>query len=175
MRRLLVTLLIGVAACFDSPQGPERDRDAPLQTERLSYSFVALDGYYTTPEIRITLRNTTGRVAVLIGGLNDRADLFLERLVDGEWVTRYRTAVPDGIRRVQRLQPGAVATIRTTIEGFPPGACDDCGPTLDLEDGMYRFRIAEGYVDSFDDELERPGEELPIEARISNRFALDAP
>lgn len=175
MRRLLVPLLFGVAACSNPPQGPAREPDAPLQTERLSYSVAELDGYYTTPEIRITLRNTTGQVAVLIGALNDRADLFLERLVDGEWVTRYRTPIPDGIRRVQRLQPGATASIRTTIEGFPPGACDDCGPILDLEDGVYRFRIAEGYVDSFDDELELPGEELPTEARVSNRFALDVP
>lgn len=168
-------MLVCVAACSSSPQAPERDPDAPLQTERLSYSFIELDGYYTTPEIRITLRNTTGQVAVLLTALNDDADLVLEERLDGEWVARYRKPLTDGIRRVLRIQPGATATIRTTIEGYLPVECDDCQPVLDLEDGTYRFRIAEGYVDSFDDELEQPGEELPAEHRVSNAFALDVP
>lgn len=175
MRRLLVFILVGFPACSSSPQGPERDPDAPLQTERLSYSFIELDGYYTTPEIRLTLRNTTGQVAVLLAALNDDADLVLEERTDGEWVTRYRKPLPDGIRRVLRIQPGATATIRTTIEGWLPDECDDCQPILDFEDGVYRFRIAEGYVDSFDDELEQPGAELPTEHRVSNAFALDLP
>lgn len=175
MRALFTCTLMVIAACSSSLQAPERDANAPLQTERLSYSFTDLDGYYTTPEIRIALRNTTGRVAVLLGGLNDTAELALEELVSGEWVVRYRKPIPDGVRRVQRIQPGETVTLRTTIEGFLPAECDDCRPSLDFGDGVYRLRITEGYVDSFDDVLEQPGAELPTEYRISNRFALDAP
>ncbi len=73
-----------------------------------------------------------------------------------------------------RLEPGESATFETTIFGLLPGTCV-CSPILDLEDGVYRFRISDSYVDSYDAESDMEGEELPLEFRISNEFALDAP
>jgi len=143
-----------------------------LQTDRLSYSFRESNGFFSTGPIRITLTNTSGSPAFVIGGFVG-PELVLEGLEDGEWVTKYakpRGGVGGGLR----IEPGQSMVITTTVEGFLPGTCQ-CSPILDFGAGIYRFRILQGYVDSFDEVDGATGEELPLEFRVSNTFALDAP
>lgn len=169
----MVTAL-AVAACSSIAE-PDRDESAPIQTDRLSYTInqSGRAGFYATPPIELTLTNISGGPAFLTRGARE-LELVLEGLEDGEWVPKYSGVYADGGTGVLRLEPGEKAVFNTTIEGFLPGICS-CAPILNLEDGVYRFRIFQGYVDSFDEELWETGEELPLEFRVSNRFAVDAP
>lgn len=147
---------------------------APLQTDRLSYSFEADGrGFYTTPIIELVLTNTSGAPAFLMRG--DRTlEVILEGFESGEWIPRYSKNFGDPFGPVLRLDPDASVAFETTIEGFLPGTCE-CRPIINLEDGLYRFHIFQGYVDSYDENAQHAGEELPEQFRVSNPFALDVP
>ena len=165
--------LVGLPAC-SSVTEPPRDEAAALQTDRLSYEFHETQGYYSTAVIDLALVNTSDAPAFLPGGVR-HVELALEGQDEsGAWVTRYLRNVPDAGSGTVRLEPGEEVRFRTVIEGFLPDECD-CHPTVDLEDGLYRFRIVARYVDAFDEETLSAGAELPEHQRISNRFYLKAP
>ncbi len=164
--------ILGLLACSSITE-PDRDVTAALQTDRLSYSFTETDGFFTTPTIELVLTNTSGEPAFLTRG-ERRLELVLEGLENGEWVSKYAKSIPDGGGGVLRLEPGDSVTFEDTIFGRLPGTCE-CQPIIAFGDGVYRFRIYQGYVDSFDEELQASGNELPLEFRVSNSFALDAP
>jgi len=167
--------ILGLLACGSITE-PDRDVTAPLQTDRLSYSFTRDDsfgvGFFTTPTIKVVVTNTSGATAFLTRG-ERRLALVVEGLENGEWVTKYDSSIADGGGGVVRLEPGESHTFEDTIKGVLPGTCE-CQPIIAFGDGIYRFRIADGYVDFFEDEF-GAGDELPTEFRISNRFFLDAP
>lgn len=170
MVNLVVILpLLGIVAC-SGIQAPERDDGAPLQTDALSYSLTKMGDWLATPPIELTLTNTTGAPAFV----HARVEVVVEGLENGEWVTRYSRSTPDPFVGMIPLDPGESMSFETTIEGFLPGTCE-CHPIVDLEDGIYRFRIVKSYVDSFDEETWEMGDELALEFRVSNGFTLDAP
>lgn len=144
-------------------------------SDRSVFVFVTEEdgGRFTTPSIELSVTTTSSAPAYLTRG-DRRIELVVEGLENGEWVAKYAKPIGDGGGSVLRLEPGESAPFETTIEGNLPGTCR-CSQIINLEDGVYRFRIAQGYVDSFDEELFEFGEELPAKFRISNRFALDAP
>jgi len=152
----------------------DRDTDAPLQTDRLSYSFTADDrGLYSTGAMELEVTNTSARPAYLTRG-GRQLELVLEGIENGEWVTVWSQNVGDSGGAAIRFDPGESATFEAEIDGFLPGACE-CSPIIAFGDGVYRLRIAREYVDALDEETHEAGEELPTEHRISNRFFLNSP
>lgn len=168
----VIALIVGVAACSEI-QEPPRERDAPLQTDRLSYSLTSQGDLVTTPSIELEFTNTSGAPVFLLVRGNGEVAVAVEGLENGEWQLRYQRNLPSVISAALRLEPAEKTTFETTIEGFLPGTCE-CHPIVDLEDGLYRFRL-EDLVDSYDAELGVSGQQLPLEFRVSNRFGLDAP
>lgn len=165
--------LIGLSACGGITE-PPRDEAAALQTDRLSYAFNETQGFYSTAVIDLVLVNTSDAPAFLPRGVGD-VELALEGQDEsGAWVTRYLRNVPDAGLSTVRLEPGEEVRFSTVIEGFLPGECD-CHPIVNLEDGLYRFRIVSRYLDALDEGTQSAGAELPEHQRISNRFYLKEP
>lgn len=164
--------IVGLVACSEI-QEPPRERDAPLQTDRLSYSLTTQGDILTTPPIELEFTNTSGTPVFFLVRGNGEVAVAVQRLENGEWQLRYQRNLPNVISAAIRLEPGEKTTFETMIEGFLPGTCE-CHPIVDLADGIYRFRL-EDVVDSYDAELGVSSQQLPLEFRVSNQFALDAP
>ena len=173
LKYLLLPVVAGPLACGGVLE-PERDTEAPLQTDRLSYSFTSDDrGFYSTGTFELEVTNTSGRPAYLTRG-DRQLELVLEGFENGEWVTVWAQSIGDDGGAALRLGPGESATFDAEIDGFLPGACE-CSPIISFDDGLYRLRIAQGYVELLDEEPFETGEELPTEHRVSNRFYVDSP
>lgn len=172
LKCLAFSIVAGSLACGGVVE-PDRDTEAPLQTDRLSYSFVADDrGFYSTGTFELEVSNTSGKPAYLTRG-DRQLELVLEGFENGEWVTVWAQSIGDGAAGL-RLDPGESATFAAEIDGFLPGACE-CSPIISFDDGLYRLRIAQGYVELLEEEPFETGEELPTEHRVSNRFFVDSP
>lgn len=165
---------VALAGC-GSLAAPDRDVDAPMQTERLKYTLTETEitGFFSTGPIRIELTNTSGQLAFTDWG-SVGPELVLERLENSEWVETYAKPIGGVGPIVQPLEPGRSVVFQTSVEGARPGECD-CSLILDFEDGIYRFRILDGYFASYDPATGGTGDPLPPEFRVSNAFALDLP
>ena len=172
MRILGATIVLGLVACGSITQ-PERDESAAIQTDRLSYSFTESDGWVATQEIKVEITNLSGEVAYVWTTKSNQFHVALETREGGEWVGKWSRNLPDGGGTYHLLQPGEGVTFSVEVSGFLPGTCS-CSPILDLDgSGIYRLRITEGFVDSYDPDDGSTGEELPLEYRTSNEFALE--
>jgi hypothetical protein len=176
-RRHLVTVVLGLAACGEPSTGPEatattaditRDENAQFQTDSLAYTLSTNSvGYVGT--IGVTFVNRTG-ATVYIVNCSGSTGLSLEKRVDGEWVRVWSPAIPACLSPPITVTAGG--TYRTQINIFGGYPNTNTSPQFTVVDvaGEYRavwYSVLRTYQTSLPF-----GEQLPLDARISNRFSI---
>jgi hypothetical protein len=176
--RHLVAIVLGLAACREPSTGPEatattaeitRDENAQFQTDSLAYTLgTASIGYVGV--IGVTFVNRTGATVYFVN-CGGATGLSLEKRVDGQWVNVWSPVM------LLCLSPpiivAAGATYRTQISifgGYPDG---NTYPRFSVADiaGEYRA-VWYSVLRTYQESSSSFGEQLPLDARISNRFSI---
>jgi hypothetical protein len=165
---LVVAAALGGLGC-ETSTGLDSDREHLIQTESLEYEFQP-DWIGLRVEIPYVFTNRTGRQVYLVN-CNGAFALHLEREDNGSWRAAWAPVIEDC------LSPPIVIPRNTTfvdtlrVWGAPPGS--NAGPQFDVEDpsGLYRI-VWDDALSSFQDDSYPFGPQIPLDARISNRFTI---
>jgi hypothetical protein len=173
LRRTFVPVLAAVSAALlgcDSPTAVQRDSEAPIQTELRQYelSFDSLGFFHLA--IPYAFTNQTGGPVYIPNCLGSFL-LHLEREVDGEWRTALSPLIPMCLSAPIVIADGARFVDTLEVVGGLPGS--RYGDQFDVADPTGTYRLVWDDALSSYQESQRPhGPELPIDARVSNRFTL---
>lgn len=172
-RFLLIPLMIAVSTTScDSPLSVEREPDAAIQTDRLSYTLRKAGSGFEV-EIPYTFANPTGSRVYLVN-CNQYVEALLERETNNGWGMGWAPAVNDCLSPPIIIEPGEV--FRDTVRVHAARFGSNTYPQFQFEDpkGVYRIRW-ENALTSFDPDQYPFGEPLPLDTRTSNRFVLKGP
>lgn len=163
-----LVLAVALVACDDGPFAPDREDDAPIQTDRLAYELERIEGRLET-SIQYVFTNR-GSTAVFIQNCNGATGIALEKRIDGVWTAVWGNVVPQCLSQAIALLPGQTISGELLVDA-------DCGcgvprfETPELE-GLYRMVFTEVFDAQTGDGF-AAGEPVPVDRRRSNRFALD--
>jgi len=163
-----LALMVALVACDGGPFAPERDSEAPIQTDRLVYELEKVDGRLET-RIGYSFTNR-GPDPVFIQNCNGATGIALQRRIDGVWTTVWANVIPACISQAIALLPGQSLSGELVVDA-------DCGcgvprfMTSDFE-GVYRLVFQSVYDAQTGDGL-AGGDLVPVERRRSNGFTLD--
>ncbi|MBA3578961.1 MAG: hypothetical protein H0W42_03150 [Gemmatimonadaceae bacterium] len=167
---LVVATVVATGAC--SSYGPlveDMDPSALFQTDSLSYKLDARNiGYIGAIDVRFT--NRTADTTYFIN-CNGTTGVTLQKLVDGEWRDAYSPARNDCLSPPIAVPPGGTANLPIPVFSGYPG--NNFFPKFSVDDipGVYRAMWTAA-VTSYHDGRGSFGNPLPLEHRVSNRFAL---
>lgn len=171
-----LVLLVGVALALSGcggPTLPERDEEAPIQTDRLAYELVPADDGLPGVEtvIGYEFTNRTGAPLYIVN-CNGATAQVLEKRVDGEWVVVWGNVIPQCLSPAIVIEPGQTIPRELEVFGGDPGC--NCAPTFTVEErsGVYRLVLPD-VLSSFDPDARPFGTPLPKADRVSNEFRLD--
>jgi hypothetical protein len=177
IRRHLVAVALGLAACREPSTGPEatattaevtRDENAQFQTDSLAYTLSTNSiGYVGT--IGVTFVNRTGATVYFVN-CGGATGLSLEKRIDGQWVNVWSPVMLACLSPPITVTAGA--TYRTQIGVFGAYPNSNAYPRFTVTDvaGEYRA-VWHSVLRTYQPSLPF-GEQLPLDARISNRFAI---
>ncbi len=165
---IVLAVSLGGLGCEDST-GLDRDSDRLIQTEATEYDL-QWDGLGLTVDIPYVFTNRTGGTVYLVN-CNGGFGLHLERKANlgfrPAWWPVLRNCLSAPI--VIENNDTFVDTLR--VWGAPPGG--NISPEFDVDDPSGTYRIVwDDALSSFNGYLYPFGEQIPIEARISNWFTL---
>lgn len=174
-RRALALVSLAVAAtllaCDDDLLAPTRDTEAPIQTDRLAYEMERIgDRLETSIEYSYT---NTGSTPIFIQNCNGATGIRLEKRLDGVWTVVWANLIPACISQAIALLPGESLGGELPVDAGPPGSPSvDPRFTASGVEGIYRLVFAEVF-EAQDGSGFATGERVPVDLRVSNRFALD--
>jgi hypothetical protein len=178
IRAVSVLIFASLASCGDNPTGLDRDRSAPVQTERLSYSVdresfslfdVTADRFSTTIGYEFT--NQTGQTVYLV--TCHGPSFFLEKKTEGGawqpvwWGADYEDCLAPAIV----IEPDMSYVGLLEVSGFEPH--DGIGPnftTVDLN-GVFRLILDSAVFLQNPEDYPR-GSSVGTEFLRSNEFKL---
>lgn len=148
---------------------PERESEAPLQTDRLAYTLRRADGGLNA-EIPFTYTNRTGN-GVYVVNCNQSAPPILEKRIEGRWETAWAPVVLLCLSPPIVIEAGE--TYSDTLRVYGGDSTSDIYPRFRGEEveGTYRL-VWLGVVHNYDPDRQGFGDELALEERISNTFTL---
>jgi hypothetical protein len=178
LRRQLVTVVLGLAACREPGTKPEvtattaditRDDDAQFQTDSLAYTLGANSIGYVG-EIGVTFINRTG-ATVYIVNCGGSTGLSLQKRIEGNWRGVWSPVVP--LCLSPPITVTADGTYRTKIGIFGGYPNSNTFPQFAIQDiaGEYRA-VWYSVLSTYQASSSSFGEQLPLDARISNRFTI---
>ena len=157
-------------ACGESPVALDRDQEAPVQTQALSYDlavyFLDAGGAFVRSDtIEYQYRNPTDNLREVLFCITP--SVALERLSrDGTWVVVWEALDPRrdvGCEGPLQIGPGETFSAATVIQGGTPGTNTYPVYSADEFGGIYRLVLRR----VFDGSIEVSGGEV-----TSNRFIL---
>lgn len=176
---LAASALSAVVACGDqiavSEPVPDtsllRDAAASFQTDSLAYTLRAGSVGYEG-RVGVTLTNRSGRTAYIVN-CNGATAVSFEKLVEGRWQAVWEPPIPACLSAPITVPAGE--TYRTSVYVFSGYPGTNWHPQFAGTEiaGVYRA-VWHNVLRSFQPQLPF-GEPLPLEARVSNRFALAVP
>lgn len=158
-----------VLGCTASLLGPD-DEGAPIRTDATEYALEPESGGLGT-EIAYTFTNVTG-ADVYVVNCNGAFALHLERQVGDEWEVAWVPAIPQCLSQPIVIEPGERSEHTLHVWAALPG--EEIYPQWDTPDldGVYRIVWTDALT-SFDGSDYPFGEDIPLEARVSNGFRLE--
>jgi hypothetical protein len=173
--RTLVAILV-VSSCGGSPAEPAdgpiapvvtRDSAALFQTDSLGYTMRTDNG--VTGDIGVSLTNrTTGPLYIV--NCSGSTALALEKRVDGRWLSAWSAVSQLCLSPPIIVPVGGTYRTRVYIHGAPPET--GTRPQWLGGDVAGEYRLVWQQVLSSYDDRAPFGEQLPLEARVSNRFTM---
>lgn len=152
----------------EASTGLARDNERLIQTESLAYDLRS-DGLGLRVEIGYVFTNRTGATVYLVNCRGAFA-LRLEREVEAVWRTAWGPVLNQCLSPPIVIESGATFVDTLHVWGGPPGS--NSYPQFDTDDPSGTYRIVwEAALSSYQDRLPF-GPQIPLEARISNRFTL---
>jgi hypothetical protein len=149
--------------------GLESDSDRLIQTESLEYQFQP-DWIGLRVEIPYVFTNRTGRRVYLVN-CNGAFALHLERENEGAWRSAWGPALEDCLSPPIVIRRNATFADTLRVWGAPPGS--NTRPQFDVNDPSGTYRIVWDHaLSSFQADRYPFGPQIPLDARISNRFTI---
>ena len=158
---LMVAVCLGGLACEDST-GLSLESEPLIQTDSPEYRLQPYGAGWRV-QIPYTFTNRTGRT-VYLANCNGGFGLHLDRDDNGTWRTAWSPVLLLCLSPPIVIGRHARFTDTLCVQGARPGT--DVRPEFDLDDPSGTYRIV------WDAAYSSSGPDIPLEARISNRFVL---
>ena len=153
----------------ESSTGLARDSERLIQTESLAYDLRS-DGLGLGVEVEYVFTNRTGAPVYLVN-CRGAFGLRLEREAEDGWRPAWGPIINQCLSAPIVIESNATFVDTLQVWGAPPGS--NTFPQFDVQDPSGTYRIVwEDALSSFQDDLFPFGPQIPLEARISNRFTL---
>jgi hypothetical protein len=154
--------------CNDST-GLERDSEPLIQTHATEYKLKG-DGPGLGVDIAYVFTNRTGGAVYLVN-CGGSFGLHLERKAELGWHFAWGPVLNQCLSPPIVIEPNATFAGTLRVWGAPPGS--NTYPQFDVDDPSGTYRIVwDDALSSFDADSYPFGAQIPLEARISNRFTL---
>lgn len=163
----VVCIAFAIASCGRGPADPERNLNAPVQTDRVRYNFHLASGRIQGV-INYRYVNTTADTVYFIT-CGPRVDLTLYKLTSSSWLAAWWPALPPCLN-VIAIAPGATLADTVAINSaYPPGVALTDFRVQDVA-GTYRLALRGGVL-----HYAGPGTggtPMPADATVSNVFVI---
>ncbi len=165
---LIIATLLCASAC-DTYTGPDREDEHPIQTDALLYDLDS-DGFGLRVDIPYTFTNRSDGAVYLVN-CNGGFGLHLDREGDDGWQLAWSPVLNLCLSPPIVIERNATYIDTLRVRAGEYGSNNY--PQFDVEDPAGTYRIVwTAALSSFDANASPFGEQIPLEQRISNRFAL---